>query len=431
MAGRKVDLRTAGGLWEKVAEHLADHGKEQAGALLVRARPEHHPSVVVAVRWQPVPEEEITSREHGLEWDARFNLRVADEAEASGLGVVLVHKHGGPWPPKLSRIDRERGASLLRFLRRRCPSAVHGLLVVAATGIAGWLESSEGDRLQWREIRIGSPSVEVIPHRRRQAVLEEKDRQLLAFGHIGMRAIETSTIGVVGLSGGGSHVAQQLIHAGVGELVGIDPQIVDKSNLRRLVGAYHRDIGRSKKVDVFRRLARNVRPEVRFTSVPEAFPSSRSLHELRRVDVLVGCVDDWGVRNDLNQFALEYRIPYIDIGATISPPRDADGVCVSGQIAVILPGGPCLRCMGLVTDERVGAAQLFRQGYLAGEAEPQVVSINGVLASEAVTATLMLVAGGPALEPLRRYRYPPGMLREVAVGNAPDCRACRSSGLRD
>lgn len=88
-----------------------------------------------------------------------------------------------------------------------------------------------------------------------------------------------------------------------------------------------------------------------------------------------------------------------------------------------------LRCMGLVTDERVEAARRIRQGYLAGVAEPQVVSVNGVLASEAVTAALVLVAGGLMVEPRRRYHYPPGVLREVASAKAQDCPACRAAGL--
>jgi hypothetical protein len=89
-----------------------------------------------------------------------------------------------------------------------------------------------------------------------------------------------------------------------------------------------------------------------------------------------------------------------------------------------------LRCMGIVTDARVEEARRRRQGYLADAAEPQVVSINGTLASEAVTATMMLLAGADTYVPRRRYSLPPGVLREVTAEPDLRCRACRNARLR-
>ena len=44
------------------------------------------------------------------------------------------------------------------------------------------------------------------------------------------------TMGLVGLGGGGSHVAQQLAHLGIGRFVLVDPDVVEETNLNRLVG---------------------------------------------------------------------------------------------------------------------------------------------------------------------------------------------------
>lgn len=46
-----------------------------------------------------------------------------------------------------------------------------------------------------------------------------------------------------------------------------------------------------------------------------------------------------------------------------------------------LPGMSCLRCMGIITDDRL---RQEAQGYGAAGARPQVVWVNGVLASAAV-----------------------------------------------
>lgn len=424
----RVDLRVDRHLWRQVADHLAGD-EEQVAALFVRARPTVDPVALVIEAWRPVDEAVVLDRSHGLRWDGRFNLRVAREAESTGRGVVFVHRHRGRSTPRLSTTDSDRGRALVEFLRRRCPSATHGIVVLSADGIAGWLEAPAGRR-RVGEVRDSGPPLLIVPPRQVRVVERADDRQLLAFGPSGMTALATGSVGLVGVSGGGSHVGQQLIHAGIGTLVAVDGQLVDGTNLRRLVGARRRDVDVTFKVDIPRRLARDVRPTVRVIPIAEDFPSERSLAQLRNVDVLIGCVDGWDVRDDLNSFALEHRIPYVDIGAVITPPTAGLGVRASGQIAIVVPGGPCLRCMGLVTDARVEEARRRRQGYLADTAEPQVVSINGTLASEAVTATMLLLAGSDRYVPRRRYSLPPGVLREVAAKPDLRCRACRNAGLR-
>jgi molybdopterin/thiamine biosynthesis adenylyltransferase len=429
MAAPSVDLRVDGASWREISDHLADEFAEQVAALLVRGRPKDDAATLVVERWRPVTDAFVLDRMHGLNWDGRFNLRLAEEAEPAGLGVVFVHRHPGLGTPRLSRTDRTRGQALMQFFRRRCPEATHGVLVLGDAGIAGWIDAPEGRR-RWAEVRSAGPPHLVLPSRDDGPGVDQSDRQLLAFGSAGMGAVAASRIGLVGLSGGGSHVAQQLIHAGVGTLVAVDAQLVEDTNLRRLVGARRRDVDKTLKVQVARRLARDVRPGVRIIAVPEEFPSARSLEALRGVDILIGCVDGWDVRDDLNSFALQNRIPFIDIGAVITPPIGRLGVRVSGQVAFVLPGGPCLRCMGILTDERVEHARQIRRGYLVGEPEPQVVSVNGTLASEAVTAALMLIGGARTYVPKRRYVYPPGLLREVKASKVRDCPACRDAGLR-
>lgn len=429
MAARSVDLRVDNATWGEISDHLADEHYEQVAALLVRGRPKDDPEALVVERWRPVTEAFVLDRIHGLTWDGRFNLRLAEEAEPAGLGVVFVHRHAGLWAPRLSRTDRTRGQALMRFLRRRCPEATHGILVLSDAGIAGWIDAP-GGRRRWAEVRSAGPPQLVLPPRRVGLRVDSSDRQLLAFGTAGMELVAASRIGLVGLSGGGSHVAQQLIHAGVGTLVAIDAQMVEETNLRRLVGSRRRDVDTTLKVQVAKRLARDVRPSVRVMAIPEEFPSARSLEALRTVDVLIGCVDGWDVRDDLNSFALQNRIPYIDIGAVVTPPTGRLGIRISGQVSIVLPGGPCLRCMGIITDERVEHARQIRRGYLVGEPEPQVVSVNGALASEAVTAALMLIGGADSYAAWRRYLYPPGLLREVNASPVRDCPTCRGAGLR-
>ena len=67
-------------------------------------------------------------------------------------------------------------------------------------------------------------------------IRDDHARQVLAWGDDGQHSLANSTVGVVGCGGTGSHVALQLAHLGVGRLVLVDHDVVEQSNLSRLVG---------------------------------------------------------------------------------------------------------------------------------------------------------------------------------------------------
>jgi hypothetical protein len=64
------------------------------------------------------------------------------------------------------------------------------------------------------------------------------------------------------------------------------------------------------------------------------------------------------------------------------PPR------MAGQIILSMPGGPCMRCLGFITDENL-AAEGTRYGDAGGR--PQVVWANGILASAVVGVVVDLL----------------------------------------
>lgn len=162
----------------------------------------------------------------------------------------------------------------------------------------------------------------------------------------------------------------------------------------------------------------------------EKFPSTATIAAVLDADVIIGCVDGWDTRDDLNTFALTNRIPYVDIGIAVTCADHNRAMRVGGQIAIVTPDGPCLRCIGLITDDRVAAARQRRRGYTDDDtSEPQVVSLNGTVASEAVTAALMLIARDDRLVPYRRYNYPPGTLTAVDVDKKYDCPTCHTAGV--
>lgn len=259
---------------------------------------------------------------------------------------------------------------------------------------------------------------------------QDIDRQQLAFGEEGQRLLRLRSIAVVGVSGGGSHVCQQLIYAGIGTIIPVDEQGVEPTNLRRLVGATARDVEEhTHKVNVPTRMAVEVCPAVTVRPLKTSFPNGDSIGELSLVDVIIGCVDNDASKSDLNNFAIEKAIPYIDIGATIIPKTTGSGFSAHGQIACIWPGGPCLRCMGVITESSIALGHEQRMGYGSNLPDPQVVSINGTLASEAVTAALLYLTLGCKQPERRRYLLPPGELRRPRMTVQTACGFCGFHGV--
>lgn len=197
--------------------------------------------------------------------------------------------------------------------------------------------------------------------------------------------LRRSRVGIVGLGGGGSHIAQQLGHLGVGEFVLIDPDIVEDTNLNRLVGATQQDVAdRSNKVSVAARVIAGVNPSAQIWTGTSQWQMCAAA--LRSCDVIFGCVDSISEREQLEAAARRYLIPYLDLGMDVH--WVGDGFVVGGQVALSMPKGPCLRCMGIVDDRSLA---LEAQMYGAAGGRPQVVWPNGVLASLAVGLFVQLV----------------------------------------
>ena len=191
--------------------------------------------------------------------------------------------------------------------------------------------------------------------------------------------LHAATIGIVGLGGGGSHVAQQAAHMGIGGYVNADPDIIEETNTNRLIGGALADVAAHRpKVDIAERLIRALQPAARIVNVQDSWHAA--VDDLKLCEVIIGAVDGFKEREQLERFARRHLIPYIDIGMDVHE-LGKKGFLVSGQIILSMPGGPCMRCCGFITDERLEQEAKL---YGAAGARPQVVWSNGVLASTAV-----------------------------------------------
>lgn len=195
-----------------------------------------------------------------------------------------------------------------------------------------------------------------------------------------------ATLGIVGLGGGGSHIVQQTGHLGIGGYVLVDPDHISETNTNRLIGGVLADVGpATAKVAIAERVIGGLQERPRILTVRDTWHNATQ--ELKRCDVIIGAVDSFIEREQLERFARRHLIPYIDIGMDVHDLKNGQYL-IGGQVILSTPGRPCLRCCGLITDERLA---LEANKYGAAGSFPQVVWSNGVLASTAVGLVAQLL----------------------------------------
>ena len=379
-------------------------------------------------------------------------VKVMNEAWSRGLILVEAHSHPlSQGSVHFSRTDAVGQRELRQYLLEVYgDQVVYGAIVLGSDCVDGavWKDGHEAQLIgdvrivgdHW--LKLQTTSVPDSNKKLRGAKRNGSnihDRQILALGERGQKIIEGIHVGVVGLGGLGSMVVEQLAYLGVRRFTLIDFDVVEQTNLNRLIGANRSDVGR-RKVEVASRLLNRITRATEVRIVASHVRHSAALEQLKSADIIFGCVDSDSGRLILNEFALAYMIPYIDTGVGIDV---ADGVIAAagGRVVVWTPQRPCLLCANEI-NVRVAAEELeteeqrmFRRehGYVTGHdlPAPSVVSLNGTIASLAVTEFLSLVTGVRLTNHYTYYDFLEQRVGPRLVRSNPQCVACANYGLGD
>jgi molybdopterin/thiamine biosynthesis adenylyltransferase len=383
--------------------------------------------------WAPVPPDEyMVQLGYHLEVSPTFWARHAKRARETGEGLVVMHSHpADDGIPRFSPSDDAGESALVPRIQAR--AAVPVATVVISPGGVTARVTDPGRPAALLDLRVGyQPRYTDTGSAR-----DRFDRQLRVLGQGGQATLSNLTVGVVGAGGLGSHVIQQLIHLGVGRLVVVDPDTVSRTNLSRLVGSSRLDpVVRRAKVEVARRVARRAGGPTRIVPIRGSVTDAGPARRITGCDFILGCTDNHWSRTVLNAIAYQYYVPVLDLGVELQA-----GGSMGGRVTWLAPGSACLWCRGVLDRQRVRAEQLPRaaledevaRGYLAGldEPAPAVVSINGVVASLAVTELLARVTGFAGPEPRASqlmYRPGDGVVRRTSDTASPRCPTCSAKG---
>src|SRR6266496_6680640 len=146
------------------------------------------------------------------------------------------------------------------------------------------------------------------------ALSDRYSRNLGLFGSQGQSRLQATAVAVVGLGGLGCHVVQQLAYLGVVRQSLIDPDVVEPSNLNRLVGATPSDVGEPK-IAVARRVLTAIQSAARVDCVQASVYDAKAEHAIVAATHIFGCLDNDAARLRLTELASRHRIPYFDLAS--------------------------------------------------------------------------------------------------------------------
>lgn len=158
--------------------------------------------------------------------------------------------------------------------------------------------------------------------------LERYDRQIRIFGVEGQEKLKKNKVAIVGIGGLGSPVAYYLAAAGVGELLLIDEQTPELSNLNRQILHWEEDLGKNPKAVSAKWKLERFNPDIKIKTFTGKLTEENIDSIIKDVDVMVDCLDNFESRYLLDDFAQRRGIPFVH-GAV-------EGL--HGQLTTIIPG---------------------------------------------------------------------------------------------
>ncbi len=448
--------------WDKLYRHLIRVTPKNA------VSDEQHAFILASVTTSPLgyrflayemipasPSDFVYQSAGGLELAPEFSVGAIQRCRNEGWSLIEVHSH--PFDSGNSTTfsdidwnnDREKMPVLAEMVKE---PFMHATMVVGQNAVdAHVYDRATGDIVPINEIIIVGDTLTQKPTTQgkwgKNPRVEKKDdrytRQELFLGQSTQDRLAQLTVAIVGLGGLGSFVALELAHLGIGHLVLIDPDRVERSNLNRLIGTTVNDIGKHK-VAVYEKLIQAASESTQVTAIPLSLidrENRSAIDHIKGADIIFGCVDNDGARLILNQIAVRYLVPFIDAGSGILLAENKSLSAMGGQVQVVLPESGCLECRGYINAQQAHfelappriQKEERERGYGTSETAPSVIALNGVIASMQVAELLFLLAPASLVEknthPLSIYSALERKIIPVTNDSGEHCPTCGSEGV--
>jgi hypothetical protein len=430
--------------YELLWHHLYQEDGDEHGAVLLAGLSQLDALALLTVR-------EVHLAKDGVDYVAgkighraltpQFIHRLITRARDERLVYLAVHNHGSDREVGFSDIDirsHERGYPALLQIAKGMPV---GALVLGRRAVQADLWMPDGSRRELDQASVIGMKIDHLtpcPVRDLNSAGDQYDRQIRMFGRAGQMTLSQAHVAVIGLGGIGSMVVEYLARLGVGHFTLVDNDVVEESNLSRIVGASFPDAAnRTPKGDVAERLIQQANPSARIERLDADVVKASVTVRLKGCDYIFLAADSMRARLVVNAVVHQYLIPAVQLGSKIHSDEKGRIIDVFSAIRPLRPNVGCLWCNQLIdpnllakeakTDEDRKA-----QAYGVEEPNPSVISLNAVSAAHAVNDFLMDYLG---LRDDRTLYYQhihalTGNLRLVEPRRDAECSECSKDGMR-
>ena len=128
--------------------------------------------------------------------------------------------------------------------------------------------------------------------------------------------LKNKTIMLIGLGGVGGHAFESLIRSGIENIIVIDNDIIDITNLNRQILAYQSNIGKPK-VEIAKQIAQNINPNCQITSI-QNFLDENNIEDIfnQPLDFVIDAIDTIKSKKIIIKKCIEKNIPFISVMGT-------------------------------------------------------------------------------------------------------------------
>lgn len=401
-------LRMTTDQYRKLRSHLFPGDGKEAIALALCGRRNgkrfHGLLVNEIVR---IPYDECSIRgEDLITWPTdRVLPPLLEKASRRGMALMKIHSHPRG-PASFSKLDDESDIELFGSV---CGGWIddnlpHASAIMLPSGeILGRLISAEGKFSPVSSVKVVGDDLvfwhnsTVVPDRQGFTL-----RNAQAFGQGTVDKLRKLRVAVVGCSGTGSPVIEQLARLGVGYLILVDPDHVEEKNLNRILNSTRWDAEAcALKVDVQAWAIKAMGLGTEVETYPFDLFERTVIQAIAECDVVFGCMDGAEGRHLLNRLATFYSLPYFDVGVKLVADGNGGIDQICGTVHYLQPGKSSLLSRGVFSMEDVRAEgtkrtdpshfeQQRKEKYIKGvqEDRPAVITVNMFYASVAVNEFL-------------------------------------------
>lgn len=313
--------------------------------------------------------------------DEQYTLRIALAAEKHALAVGIIHSHPEDCVPKPSIIDDDMDGYYSQYYADFAPDRPYVSLILSMVAKRLVVSGRVFWGGKWLTLDYTVAERETVEHWPERAYVRSPSydvdrvaRFVSAFGDEALSRLRGACVAVIGSGGTGSAAIEILARAGIGRLVIVDPDVVERSNLDRVHGSIPRHADDSTpKVVVARELVHQIDPSIEVIALQGRLPQPDVVDALMSSNIALGCTDQQHSRLALSDLAFRYLVPAIDCGVVL---EGQDGTITGqvGQFVRVLAADPCVLCRDMIDPRRVAqelmsGEERARRAAAAAEAE--------------------------------------------------------------